>query len=36
MIALTIVLILVALSVVSAVLGADSRDGNDWGWHPRH
>lgn len=26
---------IVALLVAASLLGTDSRDGNDWAWHPR-
>jgi hypothetical protein len=35
MVGLIIVLAIVALMGAASVLGADTRDGNDWGWHPR-
>jgi hypothetical protein len=35
MVALMVLFIMVVLALASAVLGSDSRDGNDWGWHPR-
>lgn len=33
--ALIILLAIVTFMVTTSVKGADSRDGNDWVWHPR-
>jgi hypothetical protein len=35
LIATIVLFAFVALVIAAAVLGSDSRDGNDWGWHPR-
>jgi hypothetical protein len=34
-VAIIALLVVVAFALVASALGADSRDGNDWGWHAR-
>jgi hypothetical protein len=35
MVAMMVLFAIVALVGAASVLGTDSRDGNDWSWHPR-
>ena len=35
MMAIIGLLAIVAFVIAAMTLGYDSRDGNDWGWHPR-